>query len=155
VYPTQVIIKSINISNMVYTYSIVGSETSNGLSSNFTQEAMRKKIAVLEEEVHSFGKKRAYFMDIYKRKEGLYFDWPSLAEMTPTAELLFNAREFCLNWPITCQQLLRCDNLRWSVKPAILSHVFKSYSSYWLLCVTVNGLYTTMGLIIACVRKGE
>lgn len=35
---------------------------------------MQRRVSELETEVKSFGQKRAYFMDIYKRKEGLCFD---------------------------------------------------------------------------------
>lgn len=44
---------------------------SNGLDGDVT--AMRARITALETEVKTFGQKRAYFMDIYKRKEGEYY----------------------------------------------------------------------------------
>ena len=39
-------------------------------SSEDVQTMLTKRVAELETEVKSFGQKRAYFMDIYKKKEG-------------------------------------------------------------------------------------
>jgi len=48
-------------------------DESSHVTDSLSEEELQVRVRELEDEVNSFGQKRAYFMDIYKRKEGELF----------------------------------------------------------------------------------
>lgn len=53
-----------------FLFFIDGVDDASSCGGNDSMAAMASKVQSLEAEIKSFGQKRAYFMEIYKKKEG-------------------------------------------------------------------------------------